>query len=74
MGLYDEITVRCPHCDTIVTLQSKAGECRMRSFCIEDVPVMIMGDLVNKDHWCEYCEKKFKIVVKTKLELQVRKE
>jgi len=65
MGMYDEVFVRCPHCNEPNRLQSKAGECILGSFVLDDAPPRILKDLeVSNPHYCEFCNKEYSIMVK----------
>ena len=58
MGMFDELVVHCPLCGEIITFQSKAGECILATYDIQDIPPRIAGDLDGKYEHCENCESK----------------
>lgn len=58
MGMFDSLFVDCPKCDGHIEFQSKAGECALSSFTIEDVgrrsPEVAM-DLNGQSEACNKC-------------------
>ena len=55
MGMYDSLEVRCPTCGTFVTFQSKAGDCVLDTFCLDNVPSSIADDLNGTTKSCSTC-------------------
>lgn len=54
MGLFDSVYVQCPECGEDVEFQSKAGECSLASYTLDDVPDVVLHG-VGDD--CEICMK-----------------
>ena len=59
MGIYDSVQVNCPHCNGQNEIQSKHGECELRTFHQDAVPVAIAGWLHNATQRCEECKRPF---------------
>jgi len=55
MGCFDEITIRCPKCGYHVLEQSKAGDCTMSMYRLEEAPTAILADLDDKQIQCSDC-------------------
>jgi len=53
MGLFDSVFAFCPQCGHRLEFQSKAGECRMDSFSLHDVPPVIAGELNGALETCK---------------------
>lgn len=62
--MYDSVIGDCPHCGKQVELQSKAGDCSLDRYEVEEVPVDIAKDLaLNDTPWnttCWACKKEYK--------------
>lgn len=55
MGLYDRIHAECPNCGATVEFQSKALDCMMDVFTLENAPVEVVYDTMNDPHKCTKC-------------------
>lgn len=55
-GMYDEVRVRCL-CGGYATFQSKAGECILAMYDVDEVPAAIAADLNGEVSECERCSK-----------------
>lgn len=68
MGMYDELTFQCPHCNETIIEQSKMGECALSTYTLNNAPLLIIADIndegENNRLYCEHCS--------TKLELEVK--
>ena len=58
MGLFDRVLAEYPHCNREVELQSKAGDCILNSYSINQVPVAIAVDL-KSNYICSGCSGKY---------------
>lgn len=68
MGMYDDVAIRCPKCETINYFQSKAGDCKLQTFSLADAPEAILRDLeADSPLWCEECGSQIHIRVFHKL-------
>ena len=56
MGMFDRVWVSCPKCGAQVEFQSKAGECILKDYTLNDVPPEIREDIVGEMEFCENCE------------------
>ena len=65
MGMFDWFRYGCPHCGTVISTQSKAGECSLCDYDIGNVPPNVAGDLHNETNYCESCKKPSTIIVQT---------
>ena len=59
MGCYDSVTFRCPKCGTVITEQSKAGDCDLLVFPSAEVPLRIAVDLLGESLHCGGCDSHF---------------
>ena len=68
MGCFDTLCFQCPSCAEIISEQSKAGECSLSSYSLENAPLNIIADInyygKKGQLYCEHC--------KVQLELEVR--
>jgi len=53
MGMFDSLIVKCPDCGEEVEFQSKAGECMLACYSLDDCPPGILGDLDNVSEKCQ---------------------
>lgn len=53
MGMFDSVTVGCPHCSAILEFQSKAGPCQLNTYPCISVPVEIALDLHKQTEVCD---------------------
>jgi len=68
MGMYDEVIIRCPDCNEIVKLQSKAGECQFQTYSLDDCPIEIANErrraiqhLIDREIYCTNCSARLTI-------------
>ena len=63
MGMYDSVEVICPHCHESTRLQSKAGNCMLETYRLDNAPLSVLGDLADGGGWrkCEHCEELIEI-------------
>ena len=68
MGMYDTLCFKCPACNKITTEQSKAGDCLLASYSLDNAPLEILTNInafsKKGELYCEHCE--------TQLELEIR--
>lgn len=65
MGMFDSVVGKCPYCGTENELQSKAGECMLRSYNLDTadkVPIQIARDLHGSTETCYSCGKPFTLI------------
>jgi len=55
MGMYDTVYYHCGACHSSIEVQSKAGECGLRKYKSNDVPVEIAASINGKAVECEEC-------------------
>ena len=55
MGMFDSVMVPCPTCGNKVEFQTKAGDCLMNTFGLDDAPGNILRDIVNDPEYCAGC-------------------
>lgn len=53
MGMFDRVMVDCPNCGERVEFQSKAGECVLADFGVNDAPVPVLMDIMNIPEHCD---------------------
>ena len=56
MGMFDSIYVQCPHCGASVEFQSKAWNCDLDIYTLDDAPLAILIDVMNAPRHCFYCD------------------
>ena len=56
MGMFDSLMVPCPQCGEDIEYQSKAGECVLTRFDINDVPACIADDVNDELQVWSKCE------------------
>jgi hypothetical protein len=57
MGLFDSVWMPCPGCGTAIEFQSKAGECGLTSYSMDDAPLRILADIDGDIESCPKCER-----------------
>jgi hypothetical protein len=60
MGLFDSVIVKCPRCGADCEFQSKSGDCVLRRYNVDDVPMRIAADIDGEDFSCN-CGLRFKL-------------
>ena len=55
MGMFDSLFVSCRNCGQEVEFQSKAGDCSLASYRLDNVPPGIAGDLAGETEICQRC-------------------
>lgn len=61
MSSFDTVHFFCLLCDTEITDQSKAGECKLKNYHQKSVPAKIAEDLKGIQIICPNCETTFKV-------------
>ncbi len=56
MGCFDEVTFRCPKCGAVTIQQTKAGDCSMSMYALEEAPPEIVAALAHDAVYCEKCD------------------
>lgn len=74
MGMYDEVTANCPSCHAPVVFQSKAGECNLRNYHFEAVPIAIADDLDGETENCSQCNATVKLAIPRGAPKRIRME
>ena len=64
MGMFDNIWVSCPHCNERTNLQSKAGDCTLEEYELDNAPLSVMGDLSVGGGYriCTKCDREIRVV------------
>jgi hypothetical protein len=73
MGMFDSIYVRCPECGVEHEFQSKAGDCYLHRYSLDDAPPQVLGDLHGDTRQCK-CGAMLKILVQTLASVAVVRE
>ncbi len=66
MGMYDTVTVICPHCGKLAEYQSKAGDCSLANYSKHLVPLEIANDINGEFLCCESCDNRMMIIIDPK--------
>ena len=53
MGMFDSVIIPCAVCGAPLEFQSKAGDCSLRSFTLDNVPSEIAADLNGQWERCK---------------------
>lgn len=64
MGVFDSVYVPCPGCGKRHELQSKAGECCLDCFDLDNAPAVILADLgthPDEEYTCDVCGCEFRL-------------
>ena len=67
MGMYDEVMLRCPECETLFTEQSKAGDCNLHCYNLDQCPPEILIDMSKEAIYCPKC--RTELILKTHVEV-----
>lgn len=64
MGCFDSVWVACRGCGNPIEFQSKAGECGLLSYSVDDAPLGILADIDGDSEACLKCGRvaRFRIV------------
>lgn len=55
MGMFDSVMVPCPACGKLMDFQSKAWDCDMLTFQLENAPPEILMDIMNEPKFHQAC-------------------
>lgn len=53
MGMFDSVNVFCPACGAEVEFQSKAGECCLLEYSLDNMPASVAADLNGESCVCD---------------------
>ena len=56
MGMFDTVSLACPHCGERTEFQTKAGQCLGMNYEIESVPARIAESLSERAVTCTSCD------------------
>lgn len=66
MGLFDSVDIECPVCGKTIEFQSKAGDCDMTIYSLDDAPDSILFDIMNDPiyhmacgHWITLIDRRY---------------
>lgn len=65
MGMFDSVNVPCPRCGEMLEFQSKAGDCTLAEYRLDNAPPEIIGDISRDQQWCSGCQATVGIRVQT---------
>ena len=69
MGMFDEISIKCPKCGKYFTEQSRMGECILTHYYLDDLPILVAQDLLESKVYCPYCSARINFVPKKIIKL-----
>lgn len=55
MGMFDSVLTPCPKCGVTMEFQSKAWNCDMDSYTLDNAPTAILWDIINDPQYHERC-------------------
>lgn len=53
MGMFDSLYVECRKCGEQVEFQSKAGDCYLHSYTLDNCPASVAGDIIGQSMICK---------------------
>ncbi len=59
--MFDTVIFKCPNCGKDIEEQTKAGECILRNFNCNEVPINIAIDLFDEVVHCYECGKSYRM-------------
>lgn len=62
MGMFDSVYVDCPKCGTDIEFQSKAGDCILGTYNLNNAPQEILEDIEGDVEECHKCGETVKIL------------
>ncbi len=62
MSSFDAVVGQCPHCGHRLEVQSKAGDCDMKTYTTTAVPVEIAVDVHGYGGTCDHCGQPWTLV------------
>jgi hypothetical protein len=65
MGMFDTVHFNCPSCNKLMEVQTKAGDCNLRIYHSDEVPLGIADDLNGDKEECGNCHTKLVIKLRT---------
>ena len=55
MGMFDSVIAKCPMCDGDVEFQTKAGDCSLRTYTSNEVPLKLAAAIQGDISSCDSC-------------------
>lgn len=67
MGMFDTVSVNCPHCSGEIEIQTKDGPCVLANYTLNDldIPIEVLRAVSNSPEECYHCHKHF--IIDTKI-------
>lgn len=53
MGMFDSLYVECRKCHEEIEFQSKAGDCSLHSYKLDNCPPGVAGDIIGQSQSCQ---------------------
>jgi hypothetical protein len=63
MGMFDSVRTSCPKCNSPLEYQSKAGECLLNDYHLDNVPLNIAVSIDGDIEYCVECDSSWKAVI-----------
>lgn len=64
MGMCDTVHISCPKCNEVDEVQTKAGDCLLQEYDLDDAPPEILASLARRDPFtCLKCGTQYKVKV-----------
>jgi len=74
MGCFDTVLIDCPHCNFRNEHQTKAGDCRLLDYKLDEAPLKLLAHLEDYNPFeCEKCKKSFEVIVNVITQVRTRK-
>jgi len=72
MGMFDTIRIKCPKCGNYIEEQSKAGDCLLNTYDLEEAPVALIQDVSGIEYECNSCKCKLIVLSEIKVDVKVK--
>lgn len=76
MGMFDEVSIKCPECQKYILFQSKAGPCTLTCYSLKNAPLAVLASLNEKGKndrlYCEYCNAQLEIPIRFTATVRVK--
>ena len=65
MGMYDTVVFMCPNCHGMVEEQTKAGECTLKAYSLNNAPFPVIADIIEESNrgrlYCSNCSSRLSV-------------
>jgi len=72
MGMFDTVRIKCPKCGEHIEEQSKAGDCMLNTYDLENAPPALIQDVSGIEYECYSCKAKLIVLSEIKVDVKVK--